>query len=170
MATRPKQVDPTLVPLADAARLLGIHPERLRQLQRSGHIARAPRRGFVSVIAAISGYVLFLKEDSADGLEPSAAARSHAAKAALVGAATVRRRAALTEQQEAIDAIETVAASAARRLRAARLAPDLPSATAAAFKAEIEASLVRISSARKAALLAIKTGDFAQIEGPGHGR
>lgn len=165
-----KQVDPTLVLLVDAARLLGIHPERLRQLQRSGHIARAPRRGYVSVVSAVAGYCRFLRDDSATGLEPSAAARSHAAKASLTRAATDRRRAALTEQAEALAVIETVAASAARRLRAARLAPDLPAATAAVFKAEVAASLTRIDAARKAALLAVKTGDFAQIEGPGHGR
>ncbi|RID91619.1 hypothetical protein D2N39_13055 [Gemmobacter lutimaris] len=161
-------LDGAHAPISSVAKLLGIHPERLRQLQRAGYIDRAARRGFVSVISAVSGYIRFLREDSATGTTPTAAARSHAAKAALVGAATARRRAVLTEQKEAIEAVETIASAAARRLRAVRLASDLPAPAAAAFKTELAASAERIDAARTVALAAIRTGDFSEIDG--HGR
>ena len=170
--TAPKaQPDPdgAHAPISSVAKLLGIHPERLRQLQRAGYIARAPRRGFVSVVSAVTGYCRFLREDSATGTTPTAAARSHAAKAALVSAATARRRANLTEQKEAVEAVETIASAAARRLRAVRLSSELPAPAAAAFKAELAVSMGRINTARMIALDAIKTGDFSEVERPGHG-
>lgn len=161
----PPELDGAHAPLADVARLLGIHPERLRQLQRAGYIRKARRRGFVSIIGAVSGYVRFLKDDTTTGTEPTPAARSHQAKAALVSAATARRRDILTEQGAAIEAVETIAAAAARRLRAARLSSDLPHAAAATFKHELAASLERINTARLTALGAIRTGDFSRIDG-----
>jgi type IV secretory pathway TrbL component len=169
--TAPKvQPDPdgAHAPISSVAKLLGMHPERLRQLQRAGYIDRAARRGFVSVISAVSGYIRFLKEDSATSTAPSAAARSHAAKAALTSAATARRRANLTEQKEAAEVIETIASAAARRLRAVRLASGLPPAASATFKVELAASVARINTARTVALAAIRTGDFSEIDG--HGR
>lgn len=170
-ATRQNEpgIDGAHAPISSVAKLLGISTERLRQLQRSGHIDRAPRRGFVNIISATSGYIRFLKEDSVTGTTPTAAARSHQAKAALTSAATARRRANLTEQVEAVQAVEAIAAAAARRLRAVRLASDLPAPAAVAFKAELAASMGRINTARLVALDAIRTGDFGAIDGHGNG-
>lgn len=72
--------DANLVPIEQAARLLEISTERIRQLQRSGHIDKASR-GMVSLVSAVRGYVKFLKEAAAAQSKSAADSRVRDARA-----------------------------------------------------------------------------------------
>jgi len=61
------------IPTADAARLLMISAERIRQLQKDGYIPRG-KRGHVSLVGAVQGYIRF--RDDADRRANKSAAES----------------------------------------------------------------------------------------------
>jgi phage terminase Nu1 subunit (DNA packaging protein) len=54
--------DADLIPIAEAAELLMLTPERIRGLARDGYIAKG-ERGVVSRRAAVQGYIRFLKDE-----------------------------------------------------------------------------------------------------------
>ena len=51
-----------LIPIGQAARLLMISEERIRQLQKQGYIPRADKRGVVQLVGAVQGYLRYLKD------------------------------------------------------------------------------------------------------------
>ena len=52
-----------LIPIGQAARLLMISEERIRQLVKQGFIPRPEKRGFVQLVGAVQGYLRYLKDD-----------------------------------------------------------------------------------------------------------
>lgn len=52
-----------LIPIGQAARLLMISEERIRQLQKQGYIPKADKRGVVQLVGAVQGYLRYLKDD-----------------------------------------------------------------------------------------------------------
>ena len=52
-----------LVPIGQAARLLMMSEERIRQLVKQGFIPKPEKRGFVQLLDAVQGYLRYLKDD-----------------------------------------------------------------------------------------------------------
>ena len=52
-----------LIPIGQAARLLMISEERIRQLIKQGYVPKCEKRGYVQLVGAVQGYLKYLKED-----------------------------------------------------------------------------------------------------------
>ena len=52
-----------LIPIGQAARLLMISEERIRQLVKQGFVPKPEKRGFVQLVGAVQGYLRYLKDD-----------------------------------------------------------------------------------------------------------
>ena len=52
-----------LIPIGQAARLLMISEERIRQLVKQGYVPKSEKRGYVQLVGAVHGYLKYLKED-----------------------------------------------------------------------------------------------------------
>lgn len=155
-----------------AGRLLGLHPERIRQLVRAGH-ATSPARGYVGLTGLLRGYVAALRAEAERG-DSEGGARQHLAKAELVQAATTRRRSELIERIEAEAALGVILETATRHLRSLTkrrsAARGLPDAIVGKIGQETEVALIQITDAHAAAVAALRTGDFSAISGGGDGR
>lgn len=159
------------VPVAVAARLLGLHPERVRQLIRAGY-ATSPSRGQVALAGLLTGYCRYLKTE-AGRPESEAVARGQSAKAELIAAATSRRRSELMPRADAEQALEVVAEVAVRHLRGLtgkRALKGLPADLQTRVGSEVAEACTRIAAAHDAARTALTTGDFGPIEGGHHER
>jgi hypothetical protein len=163
---------PDAIPIPQAAKLIGLTPERLRQLVRAGY-AVSPARGMIRLTTVLSGYCRFLREE-ASRPDSEGAARGHDAKAELIVAATTRRRDVLIERVEAEAVLGVIRDAATRHLRSLTnsrsAARDLPAGIVGKVADEVEIALASINDAHQAALLALKTGDFSAIYGGGDGR
>jgi hypothetical protein len=51
------------IPVGQAARLLMISEERIRQLVKQGYVSRSEKRGYVQLVGAVQGYLRYLKDD-----------------------------------------------------------------------------------------------------------
>lgn len=162
--TTPADLPPDALPMEAAARLLGIGPERLRQLAKMGYVAKVAR-GHTTATAAVSGYVRFLRDEARRSPSSTAASRSHNAKAELITAATARRRAELIPLDEAESVIERIARTAVTRLRKTSLDLALSPATRKALTSEITGAVRAIEAAKGRALAALSTGDLRDLGG-----
>ena len=70
-----------LIPMGQAARLLMISEERIRQLQKQGYIPKADRRGVVQIVGAGQGYLRYLKDDERRSAKSAADSRVRDARA-----------------------------------------------------------------------------------------
>ena len=52
-----------LIPISQAARLLMISEERIRQLQKQGYVPRSDKRGVVQLVGAVEDYFRYIKYD-----------------------------------------------------------------------------------------------------------
>jgi len=155
---------PDALPMEAAARLLGIGPERLRQLAKMGYIAKVAR-GHTTATSAVQGYIRFLKDEARRSPSSTAASRSHNAKAELITASTARRRAELIDLAEAEHVIERITRTAVSRLRKAPVDKTLSPATRKVLSTEISAACRAIEAAKVKALAALSTGDLSEIGG-----
>lgn len=160
----PADLPPDAISTEAAARLLGLGPERVRQLIKQGFIPKIAR-GHTTIGGAISGYIAFLKAEARKTPASTAASRSHNAKASLITASTERRRAELIDLSEAEHVIERIARTAVTRLRKAPMDKGLTPSTRKVMAAEIAAACRAIERAHDLALAAINSGDFAEING-----
>lgn len=152
------------IPLAAAAKLLGLSEERVRQLVKAGYVVRIGR-GMTTATSAVQGYCRFLKDEARKTPASTAASRSHDAKAALIAASTARRRAELIELSSAETVIERIARTAVSRLRKVPTSARLTGSTKTTLATEIGAAIEAIEAAKVRALAALTTGDFAEING-----
>ena len=162
--TTPADLPPDALPMEAAARLLGIGPERLRQLAKMGYVAKVAR-GHTTATSAVQGYARFLKAEARKTPASTAASRSHEAKAALIAASTERRRAELIDLAEAEAVIERIARTAVSRLRKAPVDKGLTPATRKVLSTEISAACRAIEAAKVRALAALSTGDLRDLGG-----
>lgn len=169
---RPAAADLPLdaVAIPAAAKLLGLTAERVRQLIRAGYAA-SPARGHVRLMTLLSGYIRFLKEE-ASRPESEGVARQHTAKAQLIEAATARRRAELLPRADAEQALDVVLECARRHIKSLTsrrgAARGLPAAVQERVAQEVDVALGQIAAAHRAAITALKSGDFTALEGSGH--
>lgn len=160
----PPDLPSDALPMDAAARLLGIGPERLRQLCKLGYVAKIAR-GHTTATSAVQGYCKFLRDEARRSPASSAASRSHDAKAALITASTARRRGELIDLPEAEAVVTRIARTAITRLRRVPGSAKLNGATASALATEIAEAVKAIEAARDRALAALNTGDFSEISG-----
>ena len=70
-----------LIPIGQAARLLMISEERIRQLVKQGFIPKPEKRGFVQLVGAVQGYLRYLKDDERRSAKSAADSRVRDARA-----------------------------------------------------------------------------------------
>ncbi|PYF12986.1 hypothetical protein C8J30_101371 [Rhodobacter viridis] len=164
MTTPAPDLPPDALPMAAAAKLLGLGEERLRQLVKAGYVTRVGR-GTTTATAAVSGYVRFLRDEARKSPASTAASRSHNAKASLIEASTARRRAELVDLTEAEHVVTRIASTAIARLRKTPIDRALSASTRKTMTSEISGAIKAIERARDRALAALNTGDFSEISG-----
>ena len=70
-----------LIPIGQAARLLMISEERIRQLVKQGYVPKSEKRGYVQLVGSVQGYLKDLKEDERRSTKSAADSRVRDARA-----------------------------------------------------------------------------------------
>lgn len=70
-----------LIPIGQAARLLMISEERIRQLVKEGHVPRSEKRGYVQLVGTVQGYLRYLKDEERRSSKSAADSRVRDARA-----------------------------------------------------------------------------------------
>lgn len=162
--TAPADLPPDAITTEAAARLLGLGPERVRQLVKQGYVVKIGR-GMTTATSAVQGYCKFLRDEARRSPASTAATRSHDAKAALIEASTARRRAELIDLASAEHVVNRIARTAVTRLRKAPMDKGLTPSTRKVLSTEINAACRAIEAARDRALAALNTGDLRDLGG-----
>jgi hypothetical protein len=89
------------------AQLLMITVVRLNQLERAGWIQKVSR-GKYSIVAAVQGYIRFLKDEARSQTKSASASRVQDARAREIELRTSREEAKLIETEEAISFVDDV--------------------------------------------------------------
>ena len=89
------------ITLEVAGRLIMVGPERVRQLVRSGHIAKT-RHGYTTIPSVVQGYIRFLKESARDGTQTASAGRAQEARAKEIELRISREERRLIPTEDAI--------------------------------------------------------------------
>ncbi|RHZ95363.1 hypothetical protein D1122_14870 [Cereibacter sphaeroides] len=152
---------PDAVRLAEAAEVVGLSAERLRQLGRAGYFEVV--RGQVSLTGAIAGVIRSLRERAERDTRTAALARSQDARAALLASRTERRRERLIARADADQALEELGRRAISHLQS------VPVGGVAAYlreplAAEILVATKAIMKATAKARGALSTGDMSEVE------
>ncbi|AXQ95050.1 hypothetical protein D0Z66_03740 [Cereibacter sphaeroides] len=151
---------PDAVRLAEAAEVVGVGAERLRQLAREGRFEI--RRGQVSLTAAIGGVIAALRERAKRDTKTASLSRAQDARAELLAARTQRRRELMVARGDADQAIQELgrrAVAALRRVPVERVAEPLR----APVLAEVHEAERAINSAVRKARAALANGDFSEV-------
>lgn len=149
-----------------AARLIGLTPDRVRQLVRAGH-AVSPARGQVGLTSLLRGYTATLRAEAARPAS-AALARHQSTKAALIEEATTQRRQELWPRAQAYEVVEDLADVACEHLSALGRPANLrglPADLAARLREEAKAATSTVEAARATALAALTSGDFSEVDG-----
>ncbi|MGN7870535.1 hypothetical protein [Paracoccus sp. 22332] len=157
---------PDLVPIDVAAGILTIGPERVRQLIKSGHVPRGPR-GKVNLVAAIQGYVAFLKEAAEKAAQPPSRERINNARERQIELLIAKEERALIPIEDAIMAMDKVVGVTNAELSGlpARITRDMGIRRKA--EAEVHGVRKRISDALAKMSGAARTG--IGLDGSGRG-
>jgi len=99
-----------LIAIGQAARLLMISDERVRQLQKQGYIPRAPKRGVVPLVGAVQGYLRYLKDEERQSSKSAAASRVTDARTREIELRIAERQRDLIPQEDARAVIGEMAA------------------------------------------------------------
>jgi hypothetical protein len=102
--------EPTgLIPIGQAARLLMISEERIRQLVRQGHVPRSDKRGYVQLVGAVQGYLRYLKDDERRSARSAADSRVRDARALEIELRIAERSRDLIPIEDALTAMAELA-------------------------------------------------------------
>ena len=99
-----------LIAIGQAARLLMISDERVRQLQKQGYIPRAPKRGVVPLVGDVQGYLRYLKDEERQSSKSAAASRVTDARTREIELRIAERQRDLIPQEDARAVIGEMAA------------------------------------------------------------
>ena len=99
-----------LIAIGQAARLLMISDERVRQLQKQGYIPRVPKRGVVPLVGAVQGYLRYLKDEERQTSKSAAASRVTDARTREIELRIAERQRDLIPQEDARAVIGEMAA------------------------------------------------------------
>jgi excisionase family DNA binding protein len=146
-----------LISTDQAARLLMVTPRYIQRLIAEGHIPRAGR-GRVLLVAAVQGYLRFLKEDAKRSASIAADSRVRDARAAEIELRIAEKNRQLVPVEDAAAALDMVLAAARKEFVGLpkRVAKDRP--VRRQLGAEVNASFERIERARTRSLSFIESG------------
>ena len=147
-----------LIPIGQAARLLMISDERIRQLQKQGYIPRALKRGVVPLVGAVQGYLRYLREDERQSSKSAAANRVTDARTREIELRIAERQRDLIPQDDARAVIGEMAAMVKAEFVGlpARVTRDLD--LRRTLEQEVDASFARLAASAERARSALGTG------------
>ncbi len=96
-----------MIPIDKAAQLLMVTPTYVRQLCRSGVIPK-PSRGMVPLVAAVQGYIRWLKDEERRTSKTAEAAAVHRARAREIELRIAREEGKLVETSDAETAFANI--------------------------------------------------------------
>ena len=150
-----------LIPIGQAARLLMISDERIRQLTKQGYIPRAEKRGVVQLVGAVQGYLRYLKDDERRSSKSAADSRVRDARALEIELRISERSRDLIPLEDALADMAEFAAAVRSELAGlpARLTRIMDERQK--IESEVDGVLTRLSerAAQKAAALEPGRGD-----------
>ena len=149
-----------LIAIGQAARLLMISDERVRQLQKQGYIPRAPKRGVVPLVGAVQGYLRYLKDEERQSSKSAAASRVTDARTREIELRIAERQRDLIPQEDARAVIGEMAAMLKAEFVGlpARVTRDLD--LRRTLEQEVDASFARLAASAERARSALVTGGF----------
>ena len=147
-----------LIAIGQAARLLMISDERVRQLQKQGYIPRAPKRGVVPLVGAVQGYLRYLKDEERQSSKSAAASRVTDARTREIELRIAERQRDLIPQEDARAVIGEMAAMLKAEFVGlpARVTRDLD--LRRTLEQEVDASFARLAASAERARSALVTG------------
>ena len=147
-----------LIAIGQAARLLMISDERVRQLQKQGYIPRAPKRGVVPLVGAVQGYLRYLKDEERQTSKSAAASRVTDARTREIELRIAERQRDLIPQEDARAVIGEMAAMLKAEFVGlpARVTRDLD--LRRTLEQEVDASFARLAASAERARSALVTG------------
>ncbi|WP_082242034.1 hypothetical protein [Cereibacter sphaeroides] len=148
------------VRLAEAAEVVGLSAERLRQLSREGRFEI--ERGHASLTAVIGGVIAALRERAQKDTKTASLSRAQDARAALLAARTERRREQLVARADADQALDELGRRAIAALHRAPVQA-VAEPLRAAVRAEAADAERKIGKAVREAKAALASGDFSRI-------
>lgn len=149
-----------LIAIGQAARLLMISDERVRQLQKQGYIPRVPKRGVVPLVGAVQGYLRYLKDEERQTSKSAAASRVTDARTREIELRIAERQRDLIPQEDARAVIGEMAAMLKAEFVGlpARVTRDLD--LRRMLEQEVDASFARLAASAERARSALVTGGF----------
>ena len=147
-----------LIAIGQAARLLMISDERVRQLQKQGYIPRAPKRGVVPLVGAVQGYLRYLKDEERQSSKSAAASRVTDARTREIELRIAERQRDLIPQEDARAVIGEMAAMLKAEFVGlpARVTRDLD--LRRTLEQEVDDSFARLAASAERARSALVTG------------
>lgn len=147
-----------LIAIGQAARLLMISDERVRQLQKQGYIPRVPKRGVVPLVGAVQGYLRYLKDEERQTSKSAAASRVTDARTREIELRIAERQRDLIPQEDARAVIGEMAAMLKAEFVGlpARVTRDLD--LRRTLEQEVDASFARLAASAERARSALVTG------------
>jgi uncharacterized coiled-coil protein SlyX len=169
MAEDPKAQEAGVIRIDQAASLLMISTERVRQLMRAGYIKRGKRAGTVALVAAVQGYIGFLKDEEKRSTKTAADSRVRDARAKEIEIRVAERERTLIPFEDAVAALDVVVSKVRTEVIGipARMTRDI--SLRRKIETEVDGSLSRIADALTEATDALASGRdvlAAEQEGP----
>ncbi|QQC25749.1 hypothetical protein I6H96_02480 [Brucella anthropi] len=146
-----------LISIGQAARLLMISEERIRQLSKAGYFPR-PSRGKVPFVGVVQGYIKSLREDNKNQNKTSADNRVRDARAEEIQIRIAEKKRELIPTDDATAAQDFLLGVVVAELSGlpARVTRDVP--TRRLIEKEIDASRNRMASALRSSVATLRTG------------
>lgn len=121
-----EQAQSGTIPNQQAALLLMIGMDRIRQLQKAGHIPRS-EKGRVPLVGAVQGYIRFLKDEERRATKTASESRVRDARAREIELRTAREEGELAPTEEGVAFVQEVIGTMVARLNGlpAQLTRDL---------------------------------------------
>lgn len=108
MAERePKQLGPGLITVDQAAKLILMTPDRVRQLAKEGWIDK-PARGAYLLVSVVQGYIRFLREDARRSSKSAADSRLKDAKLEEIALRVAEKKRELVPIEDALAVVDFV--------------------------------------------------------------
>lgn len=149
MASRANSLDDIMISASEAARLICVTADRVRQLVREGRIPKAARNRY-RLVDVVEGYVTFLKDDERRSSLAQSESGLKAARQREVELRIAEREREVVPRDEAEAAMDLVVGKVNAEMNglAARVTRDIEMRTK--IETEVHASLKRISEALEA--------------------
>jgi len=158
MTKSTNSLDDVMISANEAARLIGVTADRVRQLAREGHIPKAARNRY-RLVDVVEGYVTFLKDDERRSSVAQSESGLKAARQREVELRIAEREREVVPRDEAEAAMDLVVGKVNAEMSgfAARVTRDI--GLRRKIETEMQDSLVRVSEALDFASKQLASGD-----------